>query len=309
MSLTNVLPLLLGLFSALGAGFVVRATNRVPERAHETLHALILEITMPALIVYVLHDQHLDPSMGLAVIASCGALIASMLIATFATRALGMTTKAQGSAGICASFSNTGFLGVPIVLSVFGDRPGAAATAVIIDSISTTLLLWTLGVAWASNFGGDRRFDLTALASLVKLPVTWAVMIGLILSITGIGLPSMVASTLKTIGTITGVLVFLSLGMQLDLRSLKGNARGLAVVGIVKLVVSPCIAFALVRLLGIHGVGAQVAVVQSSMPSAMVGAIVAARYGCDGPLASAASVLTTLGALATLPAVFWALGP
>ena len=78
MSLTNVLPLLLGLFSALGAGFVVRATNRVPERAHETLHALILEITMPALIVYVLHDQHLDPSMGLAVLASCGAQPASV---------------------------------------------------------------------------------------------------------------------------------------------------------------------------------------------------------------------------------------
>ncbi len=39
----------------------------------------------------------------------------------------------------------------------------------------------------------------------------------------------------------------------------------------------------------------------------MVSVIVAARYGCDGQFAAATAVVTTLGALATLPILVEAL--
>ena len=101
--------------------------------------------------------------------------------------------------------------------------------------------------------------------------------------------------------------MFLALGLSLDLRSLRGRVRPLVAVAAVKLLLAPAVALGAAVALGLKRPVSEVAVLQSAMPTSMVSVIVAARYGCDGQFAAATAVVTTLGALASLPVVIEAL--
>jgi predicted permease len=299
----DLVPLLLGLFAILAVGVLLRATERLGQADANVLNRVVLDVTMPALVVSVLQRSGLGVGSESALIATSAALFASALAGVAVARALGLPRATQGAGGLCAGFCNTGFLGIPIVLAIYGDRAGAVGTAILIDTFATTLLLWTFGVGLARRLGSGERVDPRALLGLLAQPATIAVAVGLALRALPIALPRWASQALETLGSATPALVFLSLGLSLDARGLRGRAAPLAAVAAIKLVVSPAVALGVVLLLGLRGPAAEVAVLQAAMPSAMVSVIIAARYGCDAPFAAAAALVTTLGTLGTLPLV------
>jgi predicted permease len=111
---------------------------------------------------------------------------------------------------------------------------------------------------------------------------------------------------LTQIGESTPTLAFLTIGLGLDLGALRGQARPLALISALKLGVTPTLAALVLLALDVRGEAAQVAVLQSAMPTAVVAGIIAGEAGCDRGLSSAAPVVTTLLAMATLPLVVMA---
>ena len=111
----------------------------------------------------------------------------------------------------------------------------------------------------------------------------------------------MISGPLAQVGRTTSILAFLTIGLGLDLGSLRGQGPALAGIAVIKLGVSPVVATLVLLALGVRGEVAQTAVLQAAMPTAMVSVIIAANAGCDARLASAAAVVTTTLALATLP--------
>lgn len=310
MAAANVVPLLLSLFALLGVGLALRAFKVLPASATDVINLLIVDVTMPALIVQTLRRASFDARMGPAVAAVAAALLVSLAVSVLVTRAFGLSRKVQGAAGLVGGFSNTGFLGLPFVLSLYPSRPQAAATAVVIDAVVTTTLLWTLGVGFASWMSGAPRVDeprsrrlWRTVRKLVVKPLVLAVMLGALLSVTGAELPGFVDAALDRAGEATAALVFLSLGMSLDVAAVRGRVLALASISVVKLLLAPLVALGVVLALGVSGEIGEVAVLQAAMPTAMVSAIIAYTYGCDRGFAAGTAVTTTLGSLVSLPVV------
>ncbi|KYF72409.1 AEC family transporter [Sorangium cellulosum] len=303
----DLISQLLALFAVLGVGVLLRALGRGGQADAAALNRLVIDVTTPALIVSVLRRSGIGHGAWGAVAASTLALFTCALAGIAVARALGLPRAAQGAAGLVGSFSNTGFLGVPVVLALYGPAGGAAGTAILVDSIVTTLMLWTFGVALAARMGadGDARGDAGARGLLRVLlhPNVLSIAAGLALHALPIPLPTWVERAIDALGSATPTLVFLALGLSLDLRSLRGRVRPLAAVASVKLLLAPAVALVAGVALGLERPVSEVAVLQSAMPTSMVSVIVAARYGCDGQFAAATAVVTTLGALATLPMV------
>ncbi|WP_437603841.1 AEC family transporter [Sorangium sp. So ce590] len=299
----DLISQLLALFAVLGVGVLLRALGRGGQADAAVLHRLVIDVTTPALIVSVLRRSGLGHGAWGAVAASSVALFACALAGVTVARALGLPRAAQGAAGVVSSFSNTGFLGVPVVLALYGHAGSAAGTAILVDSIVTTLLLWTFGVALVARMGGGGGVDARSLLTVLLQPNVMSIALGLALHALPIPLPVWVERALDALGSATPTLVFLALGLSLDLRSLRGRMRPLAAVAAVKLLLSPAVALGVALALGLKRPVSEVAVLQSAMPTSMVSVIVAARYGCDGEFAAATAVVTTIAALATLPAV------
>lgn len=307
----DIAGLLLSLFGLISVGHLLRATGVLPATAPELLGRVIVYVTMPALIVVILARARWQADLLPAVLATTVALLVALTLGVLLLRWLGASRPAQGAAGLVASFSNTAFLGVPFILALFPGSPAAATTAVIIDTVDTTILLLTLGVAVATTLAGQRapattpvpRRIFATVVTLLQKPMIIAVLLGLGLAVGGVALPAVIAGPLTQIGQATPTLAFLTIGLGLDLGALRGQARPLAGIALIKLVVSPLVAGLVLFGLGVRGEVAQTAVLQAAMPTAVISAIIAASAGCDARLASAAAVVTTLLALVTLPLV------
>ena len=180
----------------------------------------------------------------------------------------------------------------------------------LIDAFVTTLWLYTAGVFWARRQGEGGERAPPGLRLLIT-PASIAVVVGLALSLLDLRLPSPVARLANLLGGATVPLVFLALGIRLDWNGLRGRLRPILVASVIRPAIVPVVVLVVAAALGLRGVVRDVTVLQAARPSSMMAAVVADRYGCDGPLGTAAVVLTTLLGVVTIPlwsAVLRALG-
>lgn len=301
--------LLFTLVVALALGALLRRLGRLPREASATLNRLILDVTLPALVVGVLSDAVLDRAIVGALFATLAAQLVGLALGIGVARAFGLSRAAQGAAGLTAAFANTGFLGVPVAIALYGGRGVGPSTAILVDSFNTTVLLWTSGLMFARRMATDAPAGRApSMLGALATPLTAAVLLGLVLNLLHVAPTPMVREALDRLGAATTALVFLSLGLSLELGALRGRVPALVGVSVTKLVLAPLVALVAVRGLGLHGPIAQVAILQAAMPTAMLSAILAAESGCDGAFAAGVAVLTTLGATASLPFVISLLG-
>lgn len=298
-----LVPLLAKLFAVLAAGALLR--SRLPARARPFLHRLILDAAMPALLLLVLARVHVDPAVLIATVPVSLAQIVVGALALVLARGFGLARPAQGSAAMTTAFANTGFLGYPVVLALWGTDATASTTAIAIDSVCTTAWLWSFGVVLAARFGGGRAFSFGRMARALVRPLTLSVVVGLALSLAGVRLPAELDLVVEGLGVLVSVLVFFALGLSLDLGALRGRALPVAAMGLLKLVVMPVLVLLLVRALDVPATIATVAVLQAAMPSAMVSVLLSAEEGCDHAFAAGVAALSTLLCIVTLPGVSW----
>lgn len=305
----DILPLLFTLFGLIAVGLLLRALGTLPANAPDVLGRVIVQVTMPALLLVLLARARFEPALLPALLATTLALLAALALGARWLRILGAARPSQGAAGLVSAFSNTAFLGLPFVLARYPGSASAATTAILIDTIDTTILLLTVGVGFATAMASQAPPVATArlpraaraLLGLLVQPMILAVLLGLGLALSGHELPDTLAGPLAQVGQATTTLAFLTIGLRLDLRSLRGQTAALAGIAAIKLLLMPGLAALILLALGVRGEVAQVAVLQAAMPTAVVSAIIAGDTGCDARLASAATVTNTLLALATLP--------
>jgi len=298
VSVSALVPTLLGLLALVAIGALLGRTGRlgVPaDRAAAALTAVVVDVTLPALTLDVLLRERLTVAVAWSLVPSTSALFACLGAAWALSTLAGWSRPVRGAVMLCASFCNTSFLGVPVTRALFPTRTDAAQAAVLIDTVDTTALLWTVGVAIAHAFGdrhGASRAAPRARDVLLR-PATLSVIVGLALNLGGVQAPAALLSLLQWIGASTAVLVFLALGMRLDPSVLRGQRAPLIASLGIKFVLSPVIALLIARALSLHGPPIAVSVLQSSMPAAVIAAAIAAQERCDERLA-AAIVMSTI---------------
>jgi predicted permease len=76
--------------------------------------------------------------------------------------------------------------------------------------------------------------------------------------------------------------------------------RALAVVTVARLVLAPALAWVLAWAVGLQGLGRDVVVLESAMPTAVITTILATEFDSDPPFAALCVLVTTLASLPTV---------
>ncbi|MEI6512477.1 MAG: AEC family transporter [bacterium] len=289
----SVAPLLIGFFIILGIGQWLRLSRKLEAVHSEILDLLVTDVTLPALAFYALAGQRIEKSVLGGVGIAWTVLLITLLLGFMMSRVLKLNRPSQGTMGICSSFSNTGFLGIPIVYMLYGSVPGTAGAAVIINAAASSLPLYTLAVALAIKYGGQGTFSGIDFLKGLFTPVTLALIIGVAFNLCKVVLPQWVLTPAQLLGGATVPLVVISLGLRLNFKGIRERLIPLLTATLIKQGVAPLIAIAIVVIFNMHGPVALAALVLSAMPTSMTSAIIASRYGCDGTMGSAIVVLTT----------------
>lgn len=288
----------------LGLGLAFQRLRLFPDSAPEVLNKVVLYVCLPAAVLLYAPRLAINRDV-LAVAAVPWALLgATVLLVAGVARVLGLRRDERAVLLLTVALGNTSFLGYPLVRALLGEA--ALPYAVIYDQFGAFLILSTFGLYVLARYGGDAE---PTARDILRRVATFPPFLALVFGLTLMPAepPAWIAGGLQRLADALLPLVVLAIGLGMKLvlprDELKPLAAGLAL----KLAVMPALAIGLAWALGLRGVQADVAVLESAMPPMITAAALAISHRLAPGLASAMVGYGILLSLATLPAWAWLL--
>ena len=276
-------------------GILLKKFGVLVEGDGNTLAKIVLNISLPSLIFSSVSSSVINGEMVYVPIISLGISFICMIIAYVYSRLRGYSKIKTWTIIILLSMINTGFIGYPVVMGIFGNE--GFLYAVFFD-FSTSILLVIFGTILSSFFGGNKKEVIKSSFTFIPL---WAVIFGVIFNVLHITLPYVVESSLNYLGASTIPLIMLSVGLKIRFENFKSSVSDTLFVTLSRLLLSPIILYTILTQIGFTGFLLNVSVLQSAMPTAMNSLVLAITYDLDMNITNSVIVLTTVCSVVTLP--------
>ena len=307
MDLSVLLSNLIGLFLLIGVGFFAVRTGILPAEASKPMTALLMKITVPATIV----SSMLRPlDMGFLKMGASMLLVGMVILPLFSVVSLGLSRLfrvADGRRGMwcfCATFCNSGFMGFPVALALFGEE-GLALTVIL--SIPFNLMMYSIGAKMVCmDLPRDGSAQAISWGKVIFSVINLSLVVGLFFYFTQIQLPQAVRGPLDYLAGVTTPLSMMITGMNLS----QGKAgdifrdRDILTAAGTRLLILPVLAWGLMRLIpGLSSLVLGAALLNFSMPSPAAAALLGEQYGGDTQTAVRAVFVSSLLCIVTIPLV------
>ena len=240
-------------------GYALKRVDILKAQDSTTLSKIVINVSMPALIFTNLVTANISINMIILPITSIIVSLICMTIAFLFCKSRGYSKIKTWTLMIASAMMNTGFVGYPITLGVFGNE--GLINAIFFD-LSTSIIFVVYGMVLVSQFGGDRKEVVKSGLSFMPL---WAVIFGLIFNIGHIQYGYVLNSALTYLANSTVPLIMISLGLTIDFKGIKDYLSDSLVVSAIRLVIAPIIVFVALSALNVTGLIFKVAVLESGM--------------------------------------------
>jgi auxin efflux carrier (AEC) len=278
-------------------GYIAKRIGLLKPEDSSTLNKIVINIAIPSLIFLAMFNADLSNIkilLPITLICIITGSLCGLLVYIF-SRAKGYTKKTKWALVGTATLFNSGFLGYPVILGVYG--AAGLVRAVFFDTGSTILFL-CLGILFSLILGGKYT---SIIKRTLLFPPLWGVILGILANILHLNPGFIPLSILKYLSGAAIPLIMISLGLSLEAGSLKNYFGAASFITVTRLMISPMIAILMVYILGLNGLEGTVSVVEAGMPSAMLSLVLAASYDLDINAAAACIFLSTIVSMITLP--------
>jgi predicted permease len=204
-----------------------------------------------------------------------------ILSALFAAK-LFKKKKEYSIAMVAAVIGNTGNLGIPLNIAIFGE---ASIPYTTIVNLVNVFVVYTIGVYFYSRGNFDVK---TSLKNIVKLPILWAAMLAIFLSVNGYK-PSKEIMNMLMMGAYASMTMQLFLfGIYLYGTKIREINRKLIIwVMAFKFILLPITAFSLLYFIELDAMIKGVIFLELMMPLAVANVNLASLYDCEPKLVTA----------------------
>lgn len=278
-------------------GYVLKRQNILKSRDSNVLSRIVLTVSLPSLVFVNLSTANISTDMLLLPFAAFSLSAICMVISFLFCKSMGYSKVKTWTIMIACAMMNTGFLGFPISLGVFGNE--GFLNAIFFD-LETTLIFVIFGMVLVSIFGGNRKEVLKQAVGFVPL---WAVIIALLFNIFHLQYGYVIDTTLNYLGQSTIPLIMISLGLTLDFKEIKHSFTDSLFVAFVKLILAPIIIFLILNAINFGGLSFKVAILEAGMATAMNALVLAITYDLDTKLMSSIIFTNTVLSLITLTGI------
>lgn len=315
-------------FALVLCGYLAAQRRVLPEAAIPGLNAFVLFFALPCMLfrfgASMPFAQLIDPALT-SVYAAAALLIVFFTIATTLRRgeaARGVDLKNAAFGALVAAFPNSGFMGVPLLVALLGERAaGPVIATVLVDLILTS----TLCIAIAQPLRGSadaiptHRLGsvLRSVRGALTNPLPWAIALGAVFAATGLALPAPVAQIVKMLGEAATPVALFTIGSVLwragQHAHTRTPVRDYLPVALIKLLLHPLLVGGLGILAGRAGLalppfGLTVLILAAALPSASNVSLLAERYGADNGRIARIIMASTVLAFASFSTLAWLLG-
>lgn len=291
-------------------GYLLVKTKELTQAQSGALSKLLMYVGMPFLILTnsIKIDFNGELLLTMGVVALIGiAWIFAMFFISKPLTDMEKEEKTKGMMRFCAVFPNSGFLGIPLAMAVFG-AGSMVLTVVIILNIITNVLMYTLGIYLVS---GDK--SAISLKKAFLNPVLIAFVAGIIVNLLNVKeyVPEVVTYSNHFSGLVTPISMTI-LGMKMGGVNFADLFKSWKTyyVSALKLIAFPLVivAFGLALKLALPVITMDVIFgifIAFATPTAGLASTFSDNYDGDTPNAVAFTLGTTLLSVVTIPLFYW----
>lgn len=296
----GVINQVLILFLIIAVGYIARKIGILNKEMNKGLSDLLLKITLPFMIVASFNYKFSPEMMKNIKSIFIYSLIIHILLIPLSKLFYIKFPKDQDKKDILrfvTVFSNCGFMGYPVLQSIYGNVGVLYAS---VFNIPFTVFSWTFGVMLFTRDKESR-----SLKKVITNPGIIAVFIGIAIFLFSIQLPYALMNTLNLVGSITTPVSMLVIGSMLAEVKFSEIFKEISIyyASIIRLLVIPIVIYYFMSFCGIDKFLINIAVIVEAMPAAAICSIFAESYGKNPKYASQSVFITTLISIVTIPLI------
>lgn len=186
----------------------------------------------------------------------------------------------------CTIIGNNGNFGLPIALLALGDAGLEMAVVIFVLSL---VVMFTVGPLLFGSSGGI----VGGLTTVLRLPVTWALVAAGLLRAFDLRLPGGFESGIALLGQAAIPLVLIQLGVQMGTSGKIHRTPPVIAAVALRAVVVPALAVGASLLVGLDGLGLASLILAAAMPIAVNNLMLAREYGADSDTVASSVVAST----------------
>ncbi|PRX33139.1 hypothetical protein B0G75_103367 [Paraburkholderia sp. BL18I3N2] len=300
---------ILPIFAIILFGWVAGASGYMPRALAAPLMRFAYYVAMPCLVFLTIADEALHSLLDWRFLAAFGggSMVCFAAVMMFARIAWGAGVGKSGILAAGVSMTNTGFVALPILKTLFGQAGvlAAAIATVFVGAVMFPILVLLLEIG---RYDTSRNIRTAALLRQIATnPVILATIFGLLWSILDLKLYGPVVSFLTILGEALTPCALFAIGLDLTIAELRERLGLYALLTALKLAIMPLVVYGLCLAVGLDRTATVAAVVCAAVPTAKSAYVLAVEYDVEKNVVGAVISMTTLFSIFTLLAWLYVL--
>lgn len=309
--MSAVVQVVLPVFGIILAGYLAGRRGLLGEGSSQALNGFVYYVALPALFLISIARVEIGEILNWPFLLAVGGAQLATFVLAFTGAALFFPARLGTLSlhGLSAIFANTGYMGIPLLQTAFGD---AGTLPAVVATVWNGAVVMALGIVMLeTDFNRGRGVAILGHVAkgVISSPLVLSAVAGLAASALDVPIPAAVATFCDILAAAAAPCALFAMGLFLVGRSVTAGASELGWLVVMKLLINPVIAYVLaVEVLAIDRLWAVSAVVLSALPTGALVFVLAQQYGVYTQRSTSAILLSTVASVATLSALFAVFG-
>lgn len=289
------------IFLCLATGYLVKKFKGLPDDSYKSVNAWVVNIALPSIALKYIPQIDWNTSLLLPFTMPFLVWAGSYLFVQGLSRFISMDRRTKAALFLTAGLGNTSFLGFPLTEAYFGAE--GLQIAILCDQAGFVVMA-TLGILTATKASSEGSFSLAPiLRKILKFPPFIAFCLAFILPPFVSFAP--IEPLLTSLALTLVPLALFSVGLQLQLKSWREDARLLSAALIYKLGLAPLIILLVALAFDLTDFIGKISIFEAAMAPMVTGVIIATEYNLNPKLAN--SILSIGIPLSLVTTFLWSL--
>lgn len=301
-----VFNIVLPVFVLILIGYLCGRSGKLGASASTELNRFVVWLALPAQLFNFAAGsgwQSLwQPGFIAAFLLSC---LSVFVLVLFVSWHYGKDLAAASFNGLSASYSNTGYMGIPLCLLALGQdglAPAIISTFIVFIMFALATILIEVGMLAHKK---SHEIVFSVLKSLCTNPLLIAPVAGLLWASSGLSLYDPAAQVISFLAAAATPCALVSIGLFLMQKSDAAPSQAWGI-SFAKLFIQPLIAWVIAEpILDLPSMWVSAIIILSALPTGTGPFMLAQYYKADGSVISRVVLITTVGSLITLSLFLW----
>ena len=279
--MSSIIFSILGIYIFIVLGFIAKKTfkEQIDDKTITLINVYFLQVF---LTFWGLLVRPINITLLYAPSIYFGIVISTLIFTALLAHKFFKDKKDYSIAMVAAVIGNTGNLGIPLGIAIFGEESIPYTTVI---NLVNVFIVYTIGVYYYSRGTFDVK---TSLKNIIKLPILWAAMLAIILSANSYQPSDAIMKTLMMGAYASMTMQLFLFGIYLYGTKIKEISKKLViwVMGF-KFIVLPSIAFTVLSFMDLEPMIKGIIFIELLMPLAVANVNFASLYECKPRLVTA----------------------